>query len=112
NGYYEIKSVKSGMDVVVSKAATTNGAPLIQWTLGSAGNDQWKPVLTNGNWVFFNLHSGLVINNPGGSTANGTQYSQWRWANSPNEEFSLIPVSGGTTSNYTASQVLQGVKNN
>jgi hypothetical protein len=111
NGYYQINSVKSGLDAVVSKAATTNGAPLIQWAFGSSGDDQWKPVLTNGYWVFFNLNSGLVMNNPG-STANGTQYSQWRWENSPNEEFSVLTVTngGGGSTNYTAAQVLAGVQ--
>jgi hypothetical protein len=111
NGYYQIENVFSGLDVVVSKAATTNNAPLIQWTFGSSGDDQWKPVLTNGHWVFFNLHSGLVINNPAGSTANGTQYGQYRWANSPNEEFSVIST-GSSGGNYTAAQVLSGVQKN
>ena len=113
SGYYQIKSVQSGLDCVVSQAATTNGSPLIQWTFGSSGDDQWKPVRTNGFWAFFNLHSGLVINNSGGSTANGTQYSQWKWQNSPNEEFNVLNVSGGGGStNYTAAQVLAGVQKN
>src|ERR1041385_1142279 len=64
NGYYQIKSVKSGLDVVVKSASTTAGAPLIQWSFGSSGDDQWKPVLTNGFWAFFNKKSGMVINNP------------------------------------------------
>ena len=91
NGYYQINSVKSGLDVAVQNAQTTNGAPLIQWSFGSAGNDQWKPVQnSNGSWTFYNLKSGDVLNNTGGSTANGTQYSQWSWLNSSNEEFNLI----------------------
>jgi len=112
-GYYQLKSIQSGLDCVVQSAYTTNNAKLIQWTFGSAGNDQWKPVRTNGHWAFFNLHSGLVINNPGGSTANGTQYTQYRWANSPNEEFDILATSGGGgSSNYTAAQVLAGVQKN
>jgi len=107
-GYYQIKSVQSGLDIVVSQAATTNAAPLVQWTFGSSGDDQWKPVRTNGFWAFYNLNSGLVINNPG-STANGTQYSQWRWANSANEEFNILNTSSSST-NYTAAQVLAGVQ--
>jgi hypothetical protein len=90
NGYYQINSVKSGLDVAVQNAATTNGAPLVQWSYGSTGDDQWEPLQnSDGTWTFYNLHSGDVLNNPG-STANGTQYSQWSWANSNNEKFNLI----------------------
>jgi hypothetical protein len=112
NGYYQIKSVKSGLDIVVKSASTTTGAPLIQWSFGSAGNDQWKPVLTNGFWTFFNKKSGMVINNPG-STANGAQYTQATWNKSSSQQFSIIDAGGGTTTtNYTASQVLAGVQRN
>jgi hypothetical protein len=109
-GYYQIKSVKSGLDVVVKSAATTNGAPLIQWSFGSSGNDQWKPVLTNGFWVFFNQHSGLVLNNPG-STSQGAQYSQWRWVpSSGNEQFTILNATNSSSTNYTSAQVLAGVQ--
>lgn len=93
NGYYQINSVKSGLDVAVQGAATTNNAPLIQWAFGSSGDDQWMPVEnSNGTWTFYNLHSGLTLNNSGGSTTNNSQYSQWSWADSPNEEFNLIRI--------------------
>jgi hypothetical protein len=108
-GYYQIQSVKSGLDVVVKTAATTNSAPLIQWSFGSSGDDQWKPQLTNGFWVFYNLHSGLVINNTSGSTSEGSQYSQYRWASSANEEFNILSA-GSSSTNYTAAQVLAGVQ--
>src|SRR5581483_6191121 len=45
NGYYQINSVKSGRDAVVQGASTSTGAKIIQWSFGSSGNDQWKPVL-------------------------------------------------------------------
>jgi hypothetical protein len=109
NGYYQIKSVKSGLDVVVKGAATTNGAPLIQWSFGTSGDDQWKPVRTNGFWAFYNLKSGKVMNNPG-STSQGAQYSQWSWANSANEEFTILNATNSSSTNFTAAQVLSGVQ--
>ena len=109
-GYYQMNSVKSGLDIVVKSASTSSGAPLVQWSFGSSGDDQWKPVYTNGFWTFFNKKSNLVINNPG-STANGAQYTQATWNKSANQEFTLTAVSGGgTSSNYTAAQVLAGIK--
>jgi hypothetical protein len=90
-GYYQINSVKSGLDVVVQSASTANGAALIQWSFGSAGNDQWRPVQnSDGTWTFFNLHSGLVMNNTGGGLTNNCPYSQWTWLNSNNEKFNLL----------------------
>src|SRR6185312_10557215 len=70
NTPYYIKNVASGL-VLNNEGSTANGTPISQWSFGSSGDDQWKPVLTNGFWHFVNLHSGLVINNPAGSTANG-----------------------------------------
>src|SRR5262249_10243409 len=80
------------------------------WSFGSSGDDQWKPVLTNSFWVFFNLKSGLVLNNPG-STAQGAQYSQWRWVpTSGNEQFTILNATNSSSSNWTAAQVLSGVQ--
>jgi hypothetical protein len=91
-GYYQINSVKSGLDVAVQGASTANGANLIQESFGSTGDDQWKPVQnSDGTLAFYNLNSGKVLNNSGGSLTNGTQYSQWTWENSPNEKFTLLP---------------------
>ena len=90
-GYYEIKSVKSGRDVVVSGASTANGALLVQWSLGSGGNDLWKPAQnSDGTWSFYNHKSGKVIDNAGGSLVNGTQYDQWTAGTSGNLKFVLI----------------------
>jgi Ricin-type beta-trefoil lectin domain-like/Fungal chitosanase of glycosyl hydrolase group 75 len=111
SGYYQIKSVKSGLDIVVKNASLSNNWPLVQWSFGSALNDQWKPVRTNSHWVFFNRKSGLVINNTGGSTANGNAYTQYRWVTtSGNEQFDIFDAGGSTSTNYTSSQVLSGVK--
>jgi hypothetical protein len=93
NGYYQINSVKSGLDVAVKNAGTTNNAPLIQEAFGVTGDDQWEPVQNaNGTWAFYNLHSGLTMNNSGGSLTNNSPYSQWSWSSSPNEEFNLVRV--------------------
>src|SRR5436190_9122298 len=87
-GYYEIKSVKSSLDIAVSGASTSNGALLVQWSFGSAGNDQWRPAQdSDGTWSFYNHKSGKVINNTGGSLVNGSQYSQWTTGTSSNLKF-------------------------
>src|SRR4051812_18654010 len=36
SGYYQIKSVKSGLDIAVKSASLSDNAPLIQWSFGSS----------------------------------------------------------------------------
>ena len=91
NGYYQINSVKSGLDAVVKSASTANGAGIIQWSFGSSGNDQWKPVQnSDGSYTFFNLHSGLVLEDPGSSTSTSTQMDQWSSTGGSNQKWNLI----------------------
>ena len=90
-GYYQINSVKSGKDAVVQSASTANGAGIIQWSFGSAGNDQWKPVANgDGSYTFFNLHSGLVLGDPAGSTSTSTQMDQETANGGSNQKWVLI----------------------
>ncbi len=91
NGYYQINSVRSGLDAVVISATTTNGAGIIQWSFGSAGNDQWKPQQnSDGSYTFFNLHSGLVLEDPGSSTNRTTQMDQWSSTGGNNQKWILL----------------------
>jgi Ricin-type beta-trefoil lectin domain-like len=92
NGYYQINSVKSGLDAVVQSASTAAGAGIIQWSFGSAGNDQWKPVKnSDGSYTFYNLHSGLVLEDPGSSTSTSTQMDQWTANGGSNQKWNLVP---------------------
>jgi hypothetical protein len=91
NGYYQINSVKSGLDAVVQSASTAAGAKIVQWSFGSAGNDQWKPVAnSDGSYTFFNLHSGLVLADPGSSTATSTQMDQETSNGGANQKWKLL----------------------
>lgn len=91
NGYYQINSVKSGKDAVVQSASTAQGAGIIQWDFGSSGDDQWKPTVnSDGSYTFFNLHSGLVLEDPGSSTSTSTQMDQWGSNGGSNQKWNLI----------------------
>ncbi len=90
-GYYQINSVKSGLDAVVQSASTSQGAGIIQWSFGSSGNDQWLPQLnSDGSYTFVNLHSGLVLEDPGSSTSTSTQMDQWGSNGGANQKWVLI----------------------
>jgi len=91
NGYYQLNSVKSGLDAVVKSASTANGAGIIQWSFGSSGDDQWKPVQnSDGTYTLFNLHSGLVLEDPGSSTSTSTQMDQWSSTGGANQKWNLL----------------------
>jgi hypothetical protein len=90
-GYYQINSVKSGLDAVVQSASTANGAGIIQWSFGSSGNDQWLPQQnSDGSYTFVNLHSGLVLEDPGSSTSTSTQMDQWGSNSGSNQKWKLV----------------------
>ena len=91
NGYYQINSVKSGLDAVVQSASTSQGAGIIQWSFGSSGDDQWKPVSnSDGSYTFYNLHSGLVLEDPNSSTSTSTQMDQWGANSGSNQKWLLL----------------------
>jgi Ricin-type beta-trefoil lectin domain-like len=91
SGYYEIVSQKSGKDAVVLSASTSEGAGIIQYDFGAAGNDQWKPILnSDGSYTFYNLHSGLVLEDPGSSTSTSAQMDQWAANGGANQKWKLI----------------------
>jgi parallel beta-helix repeat protein len=90
-GYYQINSVKSGLDAVVQGASTAQGAGIIQWSFGSSGDDQWLPQQnSDGSYTFVNLHSGLVLEDPASSTNKTTQMDQWGANGGANQKWMLI----------------------
>jgi hypothetical protein len=91
NGYYQIQSVKSGLDAVVKGASTANGAGIVQWSFGSSGDDQWLPEQnSDGSYTFVNLHSGLVLEDPGSSKSDTTQMDQYSSNGGSNQHWNLI----------------------
>ncbi len=98
NGYYEIKNTGSGQVLNVSSASGKPGAPIVQWPAGAIvpGNDQWLPVHNaDGTYSFYNRNSKLVLDDPGWSTAAGTQFIQWAPNDGGNQKFTLTPRATG-----------------
>ncbi|MDE3098155.1 MAG: RICIN domain-containing protein, partial [Verrucomicrobiota bacterium] len=90
-GYYQIVSVKSGLDAAVQGASTSDGAGIIQWAFGASGNDQWEPQQnSDGSYTFVNLNSGLVMEDPGSSTSKSTQMDQWSSNGGANQKWKLL----------------------
>jgi len=91
NGYYQINNVKSGKDLNVLHASTASGAEIGQATFGSSGDDQWLPSQnSDGSYTFYNLNSGLVLDDPGSSTSQNTEFDQWSASGGSGQKFTLI----------------------
>jgi hypothetical protein len=92
-GYYQIKNVNSGQVMNVKAASGLAKALVDQWPAQSMipGNDQWYVVENpDGNYSFYNLLSYQALDDPGRSTANGTQMQQYFGNFGTNQEFRLI----------------------
>jgi len=90
-GYYQINSCKSALDAVVKGASTASGAGIVQWSFGSSGDDQWLPESnSDGSYTFVNLHSGLVLGDPGSSTSTSTQMDQETSNGGSNQKWMLL----------------------
>jgi hypothetical protein len=79
NGYYEVlnrnaASENEAWDVTGGPSATAPGTPLQTWSYGGGTNQQWQPVATgNGAYTLVARNSGLCLDPPNASTANGVQ---------------------------------------
>jgi hypothetical protein len=75
SGYYEITNVNAPAEAWnVTSNGTTSGSLVQLWTYAGASNEEWQPVsLGSGYYKFVGQGSGLCLDTPGASTANGVQ---------------------------------------
>lgn len=110
-GTYRIVSRASGKPIGVCWASTADGACILQFTDDGDPDQRWQ--LVNAGAGYFNVinaNSGKALDNPGGSTADGTQMQQWTiWGTgNSNQQWLITPVGGGwyTIQNRTSGKVL------
>jgi hypothetical protein len=78
-GYYEVLNRNSAAqteawDVTGGASATSPGALIQTWSYGGGSNQQWQAVAgAGGSYTFVARNSGLCLDTPGASTANGVQ---------------------------------------
>ncbi len=101
SGYYRINSryVLMSFNVTGGTGAVGTKVPIQLWSYGGSSNEQFKPVYlrtdSDGNdiYEFIARNSGLCLDVPGASTANGTQLDQNTCSNNNNAQaFTLVDV--------------------
>ena len=101
NQQWQFQSTSGGNYKVVSKnsttmawdvtgVSTTAGALIQLWTYGGGANQQWSAVALDSTHVkFVNLNSGLCLDVPAASTANGVQLDQYTCNGTGAQSFQL-----------------------
>jgi aryl-phospho-beta-D-glucosidase BglC (GH1 family) len=92
SGYYEVTNVNAPAEAWnVVNNGTTNGSLMQLWTYGGASNEQWEPVsLGSGYYKFVGKGSGLCLDTPGASTANGVQLQIYTCNGTTAQAFKLV----------------------
>lgn len=94
SGNLQLQASNSGLDAVVTNAATSNGAAVITSLETGLGNDLWQLLPTDsGYYRLMNENSGLALVVLDASTNHGAGIIQWTYDASGNDEW--MPVSAG-----------------
>ena len=91
-GYYEVTSVNAPVEAWnVTGDGTTSGSLIQLWTYAGNSNEEWEPVsLGNGYYKFVGQGSGLCLDVPGASTANGVQLQIYTCNGTAAQAFKLV----------------------
>jgi hypothetical protein len=96
DGYYKVlgrnaAAQNQAWDVTGGVSATAPGTPIQTWSYGGGANQLWQPVsVGNGYYRFVARNSGLCLEVPGASTANGVQLRQNTCNGSTAQAFRLV----------------------
>lgn len=96
-GYYEVlnrnaASENEAWDVTGGPSATAPGTNVQTWSYGGGTNQQWQPVATGNGYTFVARNSGLCLDVPNASTANGVQLQVNTCNGSAEQAFRLSQV--------------------
>jgi hypothetical protein len=91
-GYYEVTSVNAPAEAWnVTGDGTTSGSLIQLWTYAGNANEEWDPVsLGNGYYKFVGQGSGLCLDIPSASTANGVQLQIYTCNGTAAQAFQLV----------------------
>jgi hypothetical protein len=99
SGYYVIVNSGGSQPAIdVDGPSTANGALVHLWSNGGWSSQEWKPVQeSSGRYHLVNHYSGLCLDVPSASTADGVQLQQYTCNGTGAQSFALGTASGGGT---------------
>lgn len=98
NRVFKIASRVSGKPIGIAGSSTANGAGIVQYTDSGDRDQQWR--LADAGSGFYNIidvNSGLALDVPSGSTANGTALQQYAitGTGNANQQWAITSVGSG-----------------
>jgi hypothetical protein len=92
SGYYEVTNVNAPAEAWnVTNVGTASGSLIQLWTYTGASNEEWEAVsLGSGYYKFVGQGSGLCLDTPGASTANGVQLQIYTCNGTAAQAFKLV----------------------
>ena len=92
SGYYYVANVNAPAETWnVTGNGTTNGSLIQTWTYAGNPNEEWEAVsLGNGYYKFVGQGSGLCLDTPSASTANGVQLQIYTCNGTAAQAFKLV----------------------
>jgi hypothetical protein len=98
SGYYYVYNVNAPSETWnVTSNGTTNGSLIQTWTYAGNPNEEWEAVpLGNGYYKFVGQGSGLCLDTPSASTANGVQLDIYTCNGTAAQAFQLVTPSSST----------------
>ncbi|MEV0388428.1 pectate lyase [Nonomuraea sp. NPDC050643] len=96
SAWYVLVNRHSGKALDLYNLATTDAAPIVQWSRNDGNWQQWQFVSSgDGYYRLKSRHSGKVLDIYEWSTAGGAQVVQWSDLNGANQQFRLADSDGG-----------------
>ncbi|GAB7181513.1 hypothetical protein ATKI12_1344 [Kitasatospora sp. Ki12] len=90
NSWYLLVNRSTGEVLDAPAYATSDGAPMAQWSRNGGTNQQWKFLDSgDGNYRLQNRNSGKVLDDYGWSKTEGSELVQWRDLNGANQQFRM-----------------------
>ena len=92
SGYYYVANANAPTETWnVTGNGTTSGSLVQTWTYSGSSNEEWQAVsLGNGYYKFVGQGSGLCLETPGASTANGVQLDIYTCNGTPAQAWKLV----------------------
>jgi hypothetical protein len=99
SGYYYVANANAPTETWnVTGNGTTSGSLIQTWTYAGNSNEEWQAVsLGNGYYKFVGQGSGLCLDTPGASTANGVQLQIYTCNGTAAQAWKLVTPSAGNS---------------
>ncbi|NUR03158.1 MAG: lectin [Streptomyces sp.] len=96
NTWYTLVNRNTGKALEDLGYATSDGAPVVQWSRTGGANQQWKFIDSgDGNYRLQNRASGKVLDDYGWSKTEGSELVQWSDRNGANQQFHMEDSADG-----------------